>query len=209
MADRSEQVSRHELKQQKREEKLKHEAEKVKEQGKKDGFNKYLWTAVAALAVVSLGYLIYSSVANAPASPASDNTGPANFQQVHWHSYLSNVAKNSDQGFVTVCGEKQYLPIPPGNKHIGSATFHTHAPPESFIHIEGSINVNDPPKLGEFFKLIGWTFDATHLADKTNGDVCPNTGQPGKVRLVVNGKDSNLFERQPNHDGDVFQVSFE
>ena len=206
MADKSEQLSKHDLKQQKREEKQKQQqALKHKDKGS-ENFRKLAIQGVIGAVALLLGYLVYSTMANAPAQDASV---PVSVQQIHWHAFVSDQARHADKAFVTVCGEKNYLPMPASNQHLGSGLLHTHYVPEHWIHLEGRINVNAPPTLGEFFKNIGITFDSTHLYDKTNGDVCPNTGQPGQVKLLVNGKPSTLFEAEGVHDGDLFQVSFE
>ncbi|HLD80772.1 MAG TPA: hypothetical protein VJA40_02110 [archaeon] len=111
---------------------------------------------------------------------------------------------------VVICGEVKNLPYPPpGQSHLGSGLLHIHNEPEHYIHQEGRLNVSDPSKLGSFFDNIGVKFSSTELWDKKNGDVCENTGLPGKVVFKVNGVESNLYRNAPVFDGDRFEVRFE
>lgn len=94
----------------------------------------------------------------------------------HWHA-------NFD---VYMCGEKQEIRCP--GSMCGIMLTHHHN--DNLIHTEGSlIAKKEDVSLGKFFDRIGITFTETQLMDKKNGDLC--NGNPGKAKLVVNGKENN------------------
>lgn len=101
---------------------------------------------------------------------------------VHWHADIE----------IEICGEPYFLPTIEGfTNQVGTELVHTHE--DMRIHIEGPVIEPEDASLGNFFRLQGVPFSATQIADKKNGDICPNNKQ-GKVKLFVNGKENSEFE---------------
>ncbi|MBI2084869.1 MAG: hypothetical protein HYT70_04660 [Candidatus Aenigmarchaeota archaeon] len=96
---------------------------------------------------------------------------------VHWHADFE----------LWICGEKQTLPDPAGlANRVGTQDVHHHG--DYRIHIEGVIVDMEEATLGHFFDVIEVPFSNSQLMEKKNGDFCPD-GNPGIVRMYVNGKD--------------------
>ena len=55
--------------------------------------------------------------------------------------------------------------------------------------------------------VIGQNFKNDELLDKKNGDLC--NGQPGKVKVLVNGKENSQLKNYVIKDGDKYEVQFE
>lgn len=102
---------------------------------------------------------------------------------VHWHADVE----------IEMCGEPYFLPTIEGfSNQVGTELVHTHE--DMRIHVEGPVMKPEDASLGTFFRLQGVPFSATEIADKKNGDLCPDN-QPGKVTLLVNGKENVEFEK--------------
>jgi hypothetical protein len=120
--------------------------------------------------------------------------------QVHWHASLD----------VFICGERYALPSPTvGNLHgepfLGIPLLHTHE--DKRIHIEGVIYKPEDITLGRYMEVIGLNVEDDELLDKKNGDLC--NGQPGKVKLLVNGKESKEGPNRVIADGGIYELRFE
>lgn len=122
--------------------------------------------------------------------------------QIHWHAGIE----------IYLCGERYELPDPVssdlvhGEPYIGTAFMHEHN--DNLIHIEGTIQKPEDITLGKFMDSIGLTFTSEQLITYTNGDLCPD-GTPGKVKLLVNGNESNEFGNKVLADDNEYVLLFE
>jgi len=114
----------------------------------------------------------------------------------HWHARYS----------VAICGQTLApFPYTPGNVHThGDGVIHIH-PQAPF---ESGRNAN----LGRFFASAGVVFARGRLEFPDGrrfreGDRCPDSRQ-GRVRVLVNGKPSDAFERYVPQDGDQIVIEF-
>ena len=119
----------------------------------------------------------------------SETGGPA-----HWHAEFE----------VWICGQKILLKGPSllDNK-VGTATIHHHNEGIDLdgryrIHVEGVLAKKEEANLSHFFEAIGDYLqkDSIGLFLKdgsqkrwNNGDVCPNTGKTGSLKVFVNGRE--------------------
>lgn len=122
--------------------------------------------------------------------------------QIHWHADLK----------LTVCGEDVPLPQPTasaivhGEPFVGTPFMHLHSGPQ--IHIEGVVSTTEEIMIGKFMDVISMHLTDTELLDKKNGDACPD-GQPGKVKLFINGQESNELTKHVIRDGERIEIRFE
>ena len=123
--------------------------------------------------------------------------------QIHWHADLQ----------VSVCGEQVPLPQPTaalatvhGEPFVGTPFMHLHSGPQ--IHIEGVVSTPDEIVIGKFMEVIGMHFTDTELLQKKNGDACPD-GQPGRVKVLVNGQETNELTKHLIRDGQRIEIRFE
>jgi hypothetical protein len=110
-----------------------------------------------------------------------------------------------------VCGQELDI-----KRHKGDTDQqHTHDE-KSLMHIHETITLDpstkeilDPSPLfiNNFFENMDINFTQTCLADKCNGDLCPD-GHPGKVTVTVNGVVSPDVEKYIWQDGDNIIVSY-
>jgi len=121
---------------------------------------------------------------------------------VHWHADVE----------IEICGQPYFLPTAEGlSNKVGENLVHTHE--DMRIHVEGPVMEPADASLGTFFQTQGIPFSQTQIADKKNGDLCPD-GRPGKVRMYVNGMESIAFEKHiiaPYPDvppGDFIKITF-
>ena len=121
---------------------------------------------------------------------------------VHWHADVD----------IEICGEPYFLPTIEGFRNqVGAELVHTHE--DMRIHVEGPVMEPEEASLGNFFDMQGIPFSATEIADKKNGDICPD-GKPSKVRMFVNGKENAEFDKyiiSPYPDvppGDLIKITF-
>ena len=122
-------------------------------------------------------------------------SGPYSGGSIHWHATIK----------VFVCGEEYQLPAPQGGHHLGLPLLHTHE--DRLIHIEGTIWKPEEITLGKYMEVIGENFKDDELIDKKNGDACD--GQPGKVKLMANGKEDSMLSQYVIKDGDKYELRFE
>ncbi len=105
---------------------------------------------------------------------------------------------------VYLCGEKQSTF--PQSEDIGVSTYG-----DGKIHIYPNKpeQTGQSANLGRFFQSVGKKFSETELLDKKNGDLCSNTNQTGKVKLLVNGQENTQFRNYVPRDGDKIDFRFE
>ena len=181
MADRSEQVSKHDLKQQKREEKHKQQqAVEQKDKGS-DDFRKLAIKAVIGLVLVALAYLVYSSLTQGNAS--TNTSAGANDRNY----YVENFNLRSHTGSLALHIhpyleiEVNGLPYPvPANIGISSAgmrALHTHEL-DGVIHIETPVPIQF--QLVDFFTVWG-----KQLSNECVLDYCAD--EDSELVAFVNG----------------------
>jgi len=148
--------------------------------------------ALTGLAVIVLGAIVFYFLT----SEGSYTKG-----SVHWHSEIS----------IELCGTDEPLPRPVagqevhGQSFVGTTLLHLHSEPK--IHMEGVVIKKEDITLSEFADAVGITFTKTSLMDKTNGELCPD-GTVGKVKLFVNGKESNELDDKVLVDGQKIKLYF-
>lgn len=123
-----------------------------------------------------------------PQTPPSDIISKSG---IHWHSELS----------IYINGQKQEIPA---NIGIGVThqPIHTHdATGVIHLEIQGLIT-KDSIKLGQFFKIWGKQFNANCIFDSCNGP-------GGKVKMLVNGRDSADFDNYLMQDKDKIEIRYE
>ncbi len=158
--------------------------------------NSMIWLVAGIVVLLGIGSALFLFSGSSNSGNSSElNTAGLSFPlvNVHWHA----------TPIVNVCGENKPIPVAPVTDHL----LHTHE--DRLIHIEGTVNSPEQITLGRFFGLVGVKFSSTQLLDKTNGDVCENTGQPGKVSMTVNGVPSEEFENHVVRHGETIIVSFD
>ena len=149
-----------------------------------------MWSVGGLAAIV-----VMISIVMIPKNEFSNPKEPYSKGQVHWHATLK----------VFVCGEEKLMPAPVGEHHLGLPLLHTHA--DRLIHIEGTILNPEEITLGKYMGVIGQNFKDDELLDKKNGDLCND--QPGKVKLLVNGKENDQLTQHVIKDGDDYILRFE
>lgn len=125
---------------------------------------------------------------------------------------------------IEVCGEEYRLPIEVGlldgpHTHEEKNTIHWH---DRLPYDNDNKKITDtkPLTLGAFFDSIGVAFDGDRIAEKKNGDVCPNEpiraqctkspcDQLTKAKMFVNGESNSTFRDYIWSDKDVIQIFFD
>jgi hypothetical protein len=122
---------------------------------------------------------------------------------VHWHTKVQ----------LELCGQRLDLPCLQessgtvhGKDFCGTHEFHHHH--DNVIHMEGAFPRREDAYLGRFFDAIGMPFSETQLWNWTDGMTCPNATTPGKVRFLLNGRESSAWRNHTVRDGDTIKVSF-
>ena len=191
----SEQLSKHERRQMKIEQRREAKLKMQQEIENKGGMKKYAFIAVAVLLV---GAALYFFAFVAKSSPTGNfNTAGIVFplNNIHWHAIPQ----------ITLCGEEKPIPTPGPGLHLGNTLFHTHE--DAQIHIEGTVAGPEQITLGGFFDKIGVKFSSTEIMGRKNGDIC--NGVPGTVQLFVNGSLNAEFRDYVVRDKDKIQIMFE
>jgi len=188
-------LSKHErrlLKLQERKEIGKIMDEESKKNKQMDKIKKYGIIAIIIIGLVG-GYLLLPK-----AEPVDLKVGNLVFPlgKIHWHAIPT----------VYICGENIPIPRPLSDVHLGGSLLHTHQ--DAKAHIEGSVSDPSQITLGLFMINIGMTFTDTALVDKKNGDSCLN-GNPGTVKLFVNGIQNSDLSNYVLRDGDLIEMKFE
>ena len=182
------------------------EAERKKAHGDKQR-KTMLMLAGAALAVLVIGYFIFTS---RPAPPQHTNynlTGIPN-RFVHWHADVD----------VVICGEERQLPYGPVGGMLGTNRLHTHdhnaniaslpgSDGNGIIHTEGTIpTAPGEHTLRKFMQNIGVKFSETEIMDKKNGDTCSSS--LGSVKVFLNDQPlENPLNYLPR-DQDFIRIEF-
>ena len=100
-----------------------------------------------------------------------DVSNPVTDTEVHWHAPISYEA----------CGKSLNL-SDSGNHDI------IHGHDDNLVHVEGLVLNESDITLANFFKNAGLSITSENLEDYKNGDICENTGEPGKISFVVDGQ---------------------
>lgn len=110
---------------------------------------------------------------------------------IHWHPKLD----------IYIKGILQTIPAGVGLSPI-EHPIHTHDP-DNVIHLEfsGLTTVNNT-RLQEFFIIWGKQFNSNCIFDNCNGP-------SGTVKMFVNGKPNNEFEKYPMKDYDQIEIRYE
>lgn len=143
------------------------------------------------LAILVGGVFFLSKSSNSPVPP--DQILASN--GLHWHPKVT----------VTIKGEKQEIPA---NLGLGGAVhgkIHTHDADakDGVVHIEAQgVVTKDDTRLGDFFRIWGKEFSSTQIFDKKNSE-------EGKVKMMVNGADSEAFENYEMKDKDQIEIRYE
>jgi len=149
------------------------------------GRERFFWIG---LAVIGLGvFIALILMAGADEPPRRGN---------HWHARY----------VVIICG------VPRPQFPYTQGGVHTHGDGVVHIHPESRSEMGRNANLRRFFESAGAVFaqDRIELPDGTryrNGDRCPD-GTAGMLRLLVNGKPSDAYERYVPRDGDTIVVEF-
>jgi len=178
-------AARKKVKRQRKEEEQQKREERHATKRKKKSVVKWSLIALGSLAVIAFFVFIFSG-----AKVTSYSKGP-----IHWHSQIR----------VFTCDIPKTLPAPASNVHLGKPLLHTHD--DRLIHVEGEVWKPEDITLGEYMKVIGRTFTNTALLDKENGDLC--NGKPGKVKLLVDGKENEELAAYVVKDKEEYEVRFE
>jgi len=113
---------------------------------------------------------------------------------VHWHADLE----------IIICGEEVKFPESDkflSNK-VGKSEVHHHG--DMRMHVEGVVNEKEEATLGYFFDAINQDFTNESILNHKNGELCKNTGKPGRLRMFVNDKENYEFrDYEINHYTDV------
>lgn len=110
---------------------------------------------------------------------------------LHWHAKLS----------IYIKGEKREVPEGVGLGAVEQPV-HTHDA-SGAVHMEfPGVVKKDDLKLGQFFKIWGKEFDSSCIFDKCNGE-------DGKVKMLINGQESQEFGNYSMRDGDQIEIRYE
>lgn len=113
---------------------------------------------------------------------------------LHWHPKLAIYIKGDKIGLDDNIG-------------LGAAhqKLHTHTEDykDGVVHMEmeGIVTKADT-KLGNFFRIWRKEFNSTQIFDKINGG-------EGKVRMLINGTETDQFENYEMKDGDNIEIRYE
>ncbi len=156
----------------------------------KNAHKKILFILILIPVLFSTVYLAGSTVYT---NMISESGGP-----VHWHADYE----------IWICGEKVILKGPEGwDNKVGSPILHHHNEGADLdgryrIHVEGVLVKKSEAGLSHFFEETGNLLQESSIGlslhDGTqkkwsNGDVCPNTGKKGELKVFVNGKQLQNF----------------
>lgn len=111
---------------------------------------------------------------------------------IHWHANLS----------INIFGEPQDIPAGIGLEKLPHKPLHTHDR-DGVIHMEfaGLVKKEDI-KLGQFFEILGKTFNRDCIFDKC-------FGEEGQLKMLVNSKENFEFENYVMQDEDKIEIIFE
>lgn len=195
--EENKQLSRHEQKAMKREERdrQREEMEHAKSRSRlTKNLVRYGGIALVVVALVA-GIFVFG---NKGSTGNAVKEQPYTSGQVHWHASLE----------VFTCDRFREMPKPIGgaDTHLGTPLLHTHK--DGLIHIEGRIYRKQDIMLGKYMDNLDVEFDEDKIMDYVNGDGC-NDGKENKVRMQVNGKDNFEFRNYVINDGDKIVIKYE
>ncbi len=191
-------IDRHELKQQKKQQKLAAQAEE----------NRKLKTgkrikAIAMIGGVSfvLAVVVYAALFVLPQQPSGEHTiaagtgavGSEGFipnYPIHWHPHLR----------IVINGEEQIIPANIGITGSRHEPIHTHEI-DGIIHVENTNPTPENMRLAYFFRIWGKKFSKDCIFEFCNSE-------EGTVKFYVNGKESDLFENYIYRDGDELLIEY-
>lgn len=144
----------------------------------------YIWILIIAVGIFIVGWFLVSKFSS-PKSEIIARNG------LHWHSELN----------IKILGEVQNVPANVGMVPV-ERYIHTHEP-NNVIHMEfpGQV-LKDDLKLNQFFRIWGKQFNKDCIFDKCSGE-------EGKLKMLVNGKENSEFENYVMQDGDKIEIIFE
>jgi len=120
---------------------------------------------------------------------------------VHWHAGVE----------FDLCGAGFNMPLETGPLDEQ----HTHKE-RNYLHFHELLKTDksgtevlnpDELQVGEFFDFLNVPFNETCFNGYCTGDLCD--GQPGVLRMVVNGESNDEFDEYSWRDGDVIEIIFE
>lgn len=154
------------------------------------------WVVGVAAAGALVGAAAYIASAPAPEPPLAN--------QDHWHAKYT----------VEICGQAQPpFPESPGDIHThGKAGTKDEGDGIIHIHPHSVATAGKNANLAAFFESVGMvvTADTLQIPGKKawrNGDQCDD-GRPGTVRVLVNGREMEDFQRYPIQNNDDIKVLF-
>lgn len=143
-----------------------------------------LWILTITVAIFIVGWFLVSKFSS-PKSEIITRNG------LHWHAQLS----------VKIFGQAQEIPAGIG-LGIAESPIHTHDA-DNKIHMEFSgLATKNDLKIAQFFKIWGKAFNKDCIFDKCSG-------QEGRLKMLVNGKENSEFENYVMQDGDKIEIIFE
>lgn len=152
-------------------------------------------SALPPLPWIGAGVAIIAAVLFLVAFLNRSEAGPPRIGD-HWHVAYQ----------ISLCGELQPdLPQSPGGVH-------THGDGLIHMHPETPADTGSNANLRRFFATTGTRFTHTSIQlpnsrEYKNGDACPS-GQPGTLRLLVNGVPNDQFENYAPQQGDLVRIEF-
>ncbi len=192
-----ENLSKHDIKQLKKEEKEKERTEKEKAMDKlrlTKNMARYGGLTIVLLAIIVLIFVFNKKGVDGSAV----KEGPYTSGQVHWHASLQ----------VFTCATYREMPKPVGgeNAHLGTPLLHTHK--DGLIHIEGRVYKKNDIMFGQYMENIGVRFSNDTILNYKNGDGCSD-GKENKVKMFVNGEENFDYIEYVLNDGDKIEIRYE
>ncbi len=169
-------LSRHDLRESKKEERIKAKESNLKEGRRKKLIKKIVIWAIVIIILLGIIFLFYRAIS------ISKDFKPYTPGSVHWHTNFE----------VFLCGERQDFTKGYDLEINGKGSYLLHSHNDNVIHIEGQILKKEDIALGNFFDIIDVPFSKTQIMDKRNGDLCQNDST-GEVHMYVNGVENNEF----------------
>ncbi len=144
----------------------------------------FRWILIIVVGIFIIAWFLVSKFSS-PKSEIVTKNG------LHWHSELD----------IKIFGQIQEIPANIG-LGIAENPIHTHDT-DNVIHMEfPGLVTKDDLKIGQFFKIWGKKFDKNCIFEECSGP-------DGKLKMLVNGKDSSEFENYMMQDGDKIEIIFE
>ncbi len=113
-------------------------------------------------------------------------------KQVHWHMPIS----------YNLCGDKSQL-----KDSWQHGKLHGHD--DNQVHVEWIVNSQDRVEtLGLFFDAANINFSETQIGKYKNGDICPNSSNPWKLSVMINGEKNTDFRNYILNDKDIIEIVF-